>query len=437
MSVQTQILSNNVTLITEPVAGVKTAAVGFWFRTGSRFEPENRRGISHFVEHMLFKGTNTRSAFDIAASFDRIGGYINAYTDRENLCIHCVVPADYVTDAVKIITDMTSSSLFDSKEVERERSVIKNEIIASLEDSEEVALDAASAAVWPNHPVSVPIAGTVEDVEGLSREDLYSWYTDYIKNGATVVCVAGCFEKECLESVLETLPNRSSADWSSIHGLAPQWTSGLRFQDAPFNQMQLFMQFPLEPHISEKDYYTWAIVNALVGDTMSSRLFQKLREEGGYSYNVYSFPTYYTDAACWCAYATASKKDTAGVVKTMYRELEKLKQDSFSEEEQNAACEHICGEEIISSEDMEYRVKRLFRNYSFGFSQKSTEEILSLIRSISKKEIEKTIQTLLDFDNASLFVYGSNPSKTLKDKIEKIQTGIKIRKPLKKEQNQC
>ena len=437
MSVQTQILSNNVTLITEPVAGVKTAAVGFWCRTGSRFEPENRRGISHFVEHMLFKGTSTRSAFDIAASFDRIGGYINAYTDRENLCIHCVVPADYVTDAVKIITDMTSSSLFDSKEVERERSVIKNEIIASLEDSEEVALDAASAAVWPNHPVSVPIAGTVEDVEGLSREDLYSWYTDYIKNGATVVCVAGCFEKECLESVLETLPNRSSADWSSIHGLAPQWTSGLRFQDAPFNQMQLFMQFPLEPHISEKDYYTWAIVNALVGDTMSSRLFQKLREEGGYSYNVYSFPTYYTDAACWCAYATASKKDTAGVVKTMYRELEKLKQDSFSEEEQNAACEHICGEEIISSEDMEYRVKRLFRNYSFGFSQKSTEEILSLIRSISKKEIEKTIQTLLDFDNASLFVYGSNPSKTLKDKIEKIQTGIKIRKPLKKEQNQC
>lgn len=437
MSVQTQILSNNVTLITEPVAGVKTAAVGFWFRTGSRFEPENMRGISHFVEHMLFKGTSTRSAFDIAASFDRIGGYINAYTDRENLCIHCVVPADYVTDAVKIITDMTSSSLFDSKEVERERSVIKNEIIASLEDSEEVALDAASAAVWPNHPVSVPIAGTVEDVEGLSREDLYSWYTDYIKNGATVVCVAGCFEKECLESVLETLPNRSSADWSSIHGLAPQWTSGLRFQDAPFNQMQLFMQFPLEPHISEKDYYTWAIVNALVGDTMSSRLFQKLREEGGYSYNVYSFPTYYTDAACWCAYATASKKDTAGVVKTMYRELEKLKQDGFSEEEQNAACEHICGEEIISSEDMEYRVKRLFRNYSFGFSQKSTEEILSLIRSISKKEIEKTIQTLLDFDNASLFVYGSNPSKTLKSKIEKIQTGIKIRKPLKKEQNQC
>lgn len=437
MSVQTQILSNNVTLITEPVAGVKTAAVGFWFRTGSRFEPENRRGISHFVEHMLFKGTSTRSAFDIAASFDRIGGYINAYTDRENLCIHCVVPADYVTDAVKIITDMTSSSLFDSKEVERERSVIKNEIIASLEDSEEVALDAASAAVWPNHPVSVPIAGTVEDVEGLSREDLYAWYTDYIKNGATVVCVAGCFEKECLESVLETLPNRSSADWSIIHGLAPQWTSGLQFQDAPFNQMQLFMQFPLEPHISEKDYYTWAIVNALVGDTMSSRLFQKLREEGGYSYSVYSFPTYYTDAACWCAYATASKKDTAGVVKTMYRELEKLKQDGFSEEEQNAACEHICGEEIISSEDMEYRVKRLFRNYSFGFSQKSTEEILSLIRSISKKEIEKTIQTLLDFDNASLFVYGSNPSKTLKDKIEKIQTGIKIRKPLKKEQNQC
>ena len=425
VSVTTQILSNNVVLITEPVATVKTAAVGFWFPVGSRYEGKDQRGASHFVEHMIFKGTHSRSSFDIALAFDRIGGYLNAFTDRENLCLHCVVPENHLAKALEVLVDMCSNSRFDEKELERERAVIQSEIISSQDDPEEAALDAASEAAWPNHPISASIAGTVDEVGSLSRDTLVEWYREHIVSGPLVICAAGNVDAHLLQQVAEDLPCRSacSKEWLQVatlngrQGRAPQWQSGIQFKDAPFRQMQFFLQLPVAEPKSARDYYCWAVANALVGDTMSSRLFQKLREEGGYSYNVYSFMTYYSDAACWCAYASAAKKDSQKVVATLYQELQLLKAEGFSQDELDAACEHICGEEIIAAEDMDYRSKRLFRHHSFGFPQTTTQEIADLIHSLTKDEVTNALHQLLDFDKAALLVYGNNPTESFQKKI--------------------
>lgn len=425
MAITTQILSNNVVLITEPVATVKTAAVGFWFPIGSRYEGRGRRGASHFVEHMIFKGTKTHSAFDIALAFDRIGGYLNAFTDRENLCLHCVVPANHLVRAMDVLVDMSCNSRFDQKELQRECSVIQSEIISSQDDPEEVALDAASEAVWPGHPISAPIAGTVDEVGSLTREILVDWYQEHIVEGPLVICAAGNVDSGFLLQVAENLPRRRACarNWLDVvrlndrQGTAPVWNSGLQFKDAPFRQMQFFLQLPVEQPQSQREYYCWAVTNALVGDTMSSRLFQKLREEGGYSYNVYSFMTYYSDAACWCAYASAAKKDSQRVVATLYRELNLLKAEGFTTDELVAACQHICGEEIIAAEDMDYRAKRLFRHHSLGFPQTTTEEIADLIHSLTTEEVAAALNKLLDFDRASLLVYGNNPTESFQKKI--------------------
>lgn len=421
MAVETQILSNNVVLITEPVATVRTAAVGFWFPVGSRFEGEGQRGASHFVEHMIFKGTDTRSAFDIALAFDRIGGYLNAFTDREALCLHCVVPAMHLQQALEVMVDMVSHSRFDQKELERERAVIQSEIVSSQDDPEEAALDAASEAVWPAHPLSVPIAGTVEEVGSLTRETLVDWYRNHIVDGPLVICAAGNLDQQVLVQVATALAPRRCECGKSFR---PQWRPGIQFRDAPFRQMQFFLQLPALQPSAARDYYCWAVANALVGDTMSSRLFQKLREEGGYSYNVYSFMTYYSDAACWCAYASAARKDSQKVVATLYRELYRLKTGGFTDDELEAACQHVCGEEIIAAEDMEYRSKRLFRHHSFGFPQSSTEEIAELIHSLTSQEVAATLDRLLDFQEAALLVYGSNPSESFKRKISASVDGI-------------
>src|SRR5574344_996819 len=142
-------LRNGVMLITEPVAAAKTTAIGFWFYGGSRLEPASLRGVTHFTEHMLFKGTQSRSPFDIACAFDRMGGYINAYTEREDVCLYCVIPSEHVCAALAVLCDMTSHAVFDKQELARELKVIESEIISAQDDPEEAALDAVGEAVWP------------------------------------------------------------------------------------------------------------------------------------------------------------------------------------------------------------------------------------------------------------------------------------------------
>src|SRR5574344_1727550 len=165
-------LRNGVMLITEPVAAAKTTAIGFWFYGGSRLEPASLRGVTHFTEHMLFKGTQSRSAFDIACAFDRMGGYINAYTEREDVCMYCVVPSPRAGEALSIMCDMAENAVFAAGELEREREVVENEILTAEDDPEDSALDAAENSRWQEQTVSASISGTVKQEESLGREDL-------------------------------------------------------------------------------------------------------------------------------------------------------------------------------------------------------------------------------------------------------------------------
>jgi len=172
MPVIQQTLQNKAVLITEPIATSQTVAIGFWFSAGSRYETNGKHGISHFVEHMLFKGTKKRTCHDIAYEFDKMGGFINAFTEREQLCVYCVVPKKYCANSLKIIEDMVYNSVFLPDEVEKEREVIKSEIISCLDDPEESAIDKVISSIWKGNPMALSIAGSIEDVESLTREDL-------------------------------------------------------------------------------------------------------------------------------------------------------------------------------------------------------------------------------------------------------------------------
>ena len=231
-------------LLTEPVAAGNAVAIGFWFSTGSRHEPENLCGMTHFTEHILFKGTRSRSSFEIASSFDRMGGYVNAYTERELVCLYCVVPFKYTEKALEILCDMVSDSTFEQKEIEKELQVIKSEIISAADDSEEAALDAVSQAVWPNQKISGSISGTVEDVEKITRKDLLSWYEKRFVHGKLTVSITGNFNVEKVRQILETLPEHDLKNGCSLQenceNLRPVWKSGINFVEAPFQQEQFF-----------------------------------------------------------------------------------------------------------------------------------------------------------------------------------------------------
>ncbi len=415
-------LRNGVILITEPIVTGKTAAIGFWFYTGSRAENDADRGVTHFTEHMLFKGTTSRTAFDIACAFDRMGGYINAYTEREDVCMYCVVPSAKVNEALDILCDMAEHAVFDAEELERERKVVESEIITSEDDPEDSALDAVENAVWPNQKISAGISGTVKQVESLRRENITSWYENHFVHGRMCVCAAGCFDQKAVEERLSALPQHGDLPLEGADKVlagqyadqTPVWKSGISFIKSSFQQEQFFLLYPLRIPVDERAYYTLAVMNALTGDTMSSRLFQTLREKGGWCYSVYSYSTFYADAACWCAYASSAKPSSGRILTDLHTEMEKLFNDGVRETEVEAAREHLCGEELMADSDIENRMKFLERCYDSGYGYKSTDERIALIRSVTKDDVGRCLREMFDVRKKALVVYG--PGLSLKEK---------------------
>ena len=427
MSVSVSELSNNIVLIAEPIATVKTVAIGFWFSAGSRYEKPDERGIAHFTEHMIFKGTKTRSAYDIACAFDRIGGNLNAFTEREQICLQCVVPCNYAEYALSILCDMTENALINESDVDRERLVIENEIASSQDDPEEAAMDAVMEAVFPDNSISWNICGTVDSVRKIDASRLRSWYAKFISGGELAVSMAGNFNVQNAKNVLEgcsakrknTQCGCDNAERSAAFGKLPVWKPGFHYVNADFQQEQIMVLFPFKTVPDEASYYSWAVLNALVGDTMSSRLFQSLRENKGYCYNVYSFFTVCTDCGFWCAYASVPKSKAASACMEISREILRVVESGISEEEIEAAREHLCGEEIILSEDIESRMKRLFRNYSYGFAQTDWSLTVEQLRSVDNDALRKAISDLFEGGKVAFVVYGAKLTEKQREKLER------------------
>ena len=419
MPISQQILQNKAVLITEPIASSKTVAIGFWFSVGSRYESEGNQGITHFVEHMLFKGTSTRSAFQIACEFDKIGGYINAFTEREQMCVYCVVPCFYATKALSIISEMIYDSTFLYTEVEKERTVIQSEIISSLDDPEEVAMDAVFSSIWKNNPIALNISGSVSDVESITRENLFDWYNRFVKSGPLTITIAGNFNQEEIFNCINDFPIRENFE-QNFPLQIPTWNSGLDFISADFQQEQFFLLYKLDSKIDLKQNLILSVLNAIIGDTMSSRLFQSLRENSGFCYNVYSFINLFQDCGFWCFYATSSKENCLNVARNLIQIVDEFFENEISEEEINYAKQHLCGEEIMAGEDMEQRMKQMARCWFSGFNQNSSEDILKFINEIQLDDLYNILKMIKNNLEKALVIYGPKVKSVNKKNIEKV-----------------
>ena len=413
--VNKQLLTNNVMLISEPIAQSSTVAIGFWFSIGSRSETKDCRGITHFTEHLIFKGTATKSTHDIACIFDRIGGYINAYTEKEAVCVYCVVPysKENFRIALETLCDIAENATFPEEEVERERIVVENEITAVSDDPEESALDYVSSSIWPSQTISQTIAGSIKDVESLGREQIKSWYEKHFVGGELRVSVAGCFDGDVLVKILSSLQmHKKPVNYpeQKHYDEKPSWHSGFFYKRSPFNQTQVFALYPYHVPVTEKENYILSVFNAITGDTMSSRLFEALREKSGYCYNVYSFFSIYEDAVAWCAYASSDRKNGGKVLKLLEKELQNLMESPITDEEVEEAKLHLAGEETINSEDVEYCMKRNQRNYSMGFKLLTKEEAIKTIMAVTKDDIQNLVYNLVKNKDRAEVYYGKGLS---------------------------
>lgn len=407
-------LQNGVTLLTEPVAASNSVAIGFWFSVGSRIESKENYGITHFTEHMIFKGTSSLKARDISCAFDVMGGYINAWTDKENICVHCVVPSlnDNFQKALGIICDMTENSLFDETEIQKERKVIQSEIVSALDDPEECSVDAVAKIIWNVKGLAHSVGGSVEDVEKITREQLFSWYKKYIKRGNLHVCIAGNFDVDFAAKFLtENLSkkNPEQIDYTKVDSALGKngsfFKAGNVQVKSSFGQQQIFAVFPFKNQLTKKDVYSLLVLDSILGGTTSSRLFTALREDSGLCYNVSSYIVNYCGASIWYGYVSCERNKTNEVLKLLNSQLS-LENMNFSDQEINNAKEHLCGEEFLAGQDSEFIAKRLDRNFWLGFDLADTEETLQDIRSVTKNDIMDCARLLFG-NQKSIVVYGS------------------------------
>jgi predicted Zn-dependent peptidase len=403
----TERLANGASLLLEPVDRTDTLCVGFWFLHGSRDESAGERGYSHFLEHMLFKGTGKRSALAIAQEIDRVGGIINAFTEKESTCVYAIMPKEHLRLAFDILSDMTTSSLLDSAEMEKEKAVIVNEIRSVDDSPEEKGHDRYLREMCGDHPISRKITGEVEEVEHISQADLRRFYRERLVPKNTIIAAAGNFAVEEVRDLAQAVFPVGNYGPGPGKRSAPLWKRKVAIVPDRFNQAQVYAGtcYPLNHELAH--YYTSLVFSTAFGESMSCRLFQRLREQLGLCYTVYSFRSFFSDIGMWTIYASATPRQVRELLEALDAELARLLADPLGRQEIDDAKSHIAGSMILSREDMESRMKRLVRQFVTMGRVLEFDESLAALRSVADSEIGEFASQCLRRDAFGLLAYGT------------------------------
>ncbi|MCT4661431.1 MAG: insulinase family protein [Tissierellales bacterium] len=396
-------LKNGVQVLIEPLSHVKSASIGYWVNTGSVQEQENEKGVAHFIEHMLFKGTESRSAKEIATSMDHIGGQLNAFTSKECTCFYAKVLDEHINVAIDVIGDMIQNPLFSERDITREKGVVLEEISMYEDSPEDIVHDELARLAYSGHALSMPILGTVESIEKMTREDILGYYNCHYKPKNLVIVIVGHVEET---SVLELL-EKSIGQWDTKCDkkieVGKEIYTGLQnsFRTKDIEQFHTCIGFPNVERES-KDYYAMLVLNNIVGGSMSSRLFQKIREEMGMVYSIYSYPTNYKNSGMMTIYAGMNPNEALNVINTIFDEIRIIKENGIESQEFVTAKEQLKGNYILGLESTSSRMISYGRGQILNKKIKTQEEVLKNIEAVREKDIEKLIPKVFDYEKINI-----------------------------------
>jgi predicted Zn-dependent peptidase len=402
-SVRRSVLPSGVRILTEHVPGSQSVSVSFSVAVGSRDETNNHFGSTHFLEHLLFKGTKTRTAMDIAVAFDSVGGSSNASTGKEHTSYYAKVQDKALPIAVEVIADMLTSSLIDETEFENERPVILEELAMNDDDPQDVVHEAFSTAVLGDHPLGRPIGGTIETITAVSRAAVWEHYQNNYRPQDLVVAAAGSVDHQELIKLVE-------------QGLATAgWDLGLQAKPVPrrlLNPAQIsrgsklnVIHRPISQvnimvgseglYVDDPRRYAMGVLNTVLGGGMSSRLFQEIREKRGLAYSVYSFNQGYSDAATFGLYAGCSPAKAKEVTELMIAELDKVAQSGITSEELALARGNISGSLALKFETNQARMSRLASAEIVAGEFMDLDETIERFAAVELSQVQALAQDLL------------------------------------------
>lgn len=410
--VQKTVLPSGIQVVTEEIPSVHSVSVGIWVEAGSRDERSEENGISHFIEHMLFKGTQRRSARQIAKEIDAVGGILNAFTSKEFSSFYAKVMAEHLPVALDLLFDLYLNSLFAAEELEKERQVIVQEINMVEDTPDEYIHDLFSQSFWPHHPLGLPILGRLNTISRMDRRTLKGFFLKHYLQIPPIIVAAGKLKHEdLLRPVQEALRKiRPRPKERKIHPPRPH--PQIQVKNKQLEQVHLLLGTQGFSVVHPRRY-AFTILNTILGGGMSSRLFQEVREKRGLAYSVYSFASSFVDSGLLGVYVGTGDHTLNRVLQVILREMKRLAENSIRPKELRSAKEQLKGNLLLSLESTDSRMSRLAKNEIFFHRFVSTEEIIEGIEKVSAEEISSLAQEIFRPDSFSLTVLGPVTEKTI------------------------
>jgi predicted Zn-dependent peptidase len=405
--IQTATLRNGIKVITEAMPHVRSVSVGIWVGSGSRRENAEQNGVSHFIEHMLFKGTTNRSAEQIARSVDSIGGNLDAFTAKELVCFNTKVLDDHLPIAVDVLSDLVLNPLFRDEDIEKEKGVILEEIKMDADSPDYLVHEIFSSNFWKDHPLGKPILGTRETVKRFNQALIQDYYRSVYTPSNVLITAAGNLSHERLLNLVRERFEVLPASQPSPQQPAPATHARIALRSKKdLEQVHVCLGVPSYP-IPHEDRFTCYVLNTMLGGGMSSRLFQNIRERQGLAYAVYSELNPYSDTGCLSVYAGTSLESAKQVVESVLREFTDLKENIVPSEELRRAKDHLKGSLMLSLESTSSRMSNLARQEMYFGRFFSLDELAESIEKVNAEDVQRVARTFFDQKQVALTVLGS------------------------------
>jgi predicted Zn-dependent peptidase len=405
-NIRRTVLPSGLIVLTERMEHVRSVAMGVWMRAGSRHEIPELNGISHFVEHMVFKGTKSRSAQRIAREVDAIGGNLDAFTGKETVCFNVKVLDEHVPTALDVLSDLVLNPVFASEEIARERGVILEEIKMDEDSPDTLVHEIFTQNFWKGHPLGKPILGTRETVRSFEQNTLLRFFDERFQAGNMVFSAAGNLEHDPFVELVARHFSSLAPGGTCSDGAAPTVTPRLHLRNKKsLEQVQLCLGVPAPP-IGDESRYTTLLLNTILGGGMSSRLFQTVREERGLVYAIYSDLNPYRDTGSLCVYAGTSSDRALQVIDLIMEEFRRLKSEPLQPGELRRAKDQLKGNLLLSLESSTSRMSNLARQQMYFERFFGIEEILGRVETVTEEQVMAMATSLFQPDKVALTLLG-------------------------------
>lgn len=402
---QKTVLGNGIRVVTERIPSAHSVSTGIWVNTGSRDEGPLERGITHFIEHMLFKGTQRRSALDIAKEFDAIGGFANAFTSKEHVCFHAKVLAAHLPILIDLLTDLFLRSVFDPEEITREQNVILQEIRMVEDTPDEFIHVLFQEEYWRSNPLGLPIYGSAEAVEKMDRDQMLQYLARTFQPERIVIAAAGNLDHQNFLDQVAPAMEALNHNNTPLERKTPTHHFFSRIIAKDLEQVHLALGLQGSSQTDETRFASH-LLNVILGSSMSSRLFQEIREKRGLAYSVYSFSHSHEDTGILGVYAGIAPENIEEVLHLIHQQLSLLAREPIPDAELHAAKEYIKGNMYINAENNDSRMNRLAKNEFLFGRYVPFEEIEEKIKRVTPEDIQSWFRSIYSPEKIAFMLYG-------------------------------